>query len=98
MENVKEVNNSRDHLHFEIVREATCVNTIEECYEEGVLQLDTPMEFRNYVVDAVCCETGLLLSTNHDTIIPYRNLTLDELYVLRNYIVTNKNYKFVIEN
>jgi len=86
----------RNHLHCDIVQEATVRNSVLGNESDGVLLLKVPIRIREFVIGSVCCETGFLLSTDNEKIISYQKLTIEELSVIHNYLVGAKQYTFTL--
>lgn len=94
MDYIKQLNDFRNGLHREIVQEGTSRNCEKNGFRKGVLQLEGPIIFGDLVIGGICTETGLLVSTDNQTIIPYQNLSIDDLHVLYQYVVLGKKYSF----
>jgi hypothetical protein len=90
----QQLSDIRNHLHCGIVQEATVKNTILGNESEGVLLLNKAIRIREFVIGSVCCETGFLLSTDNEKIIPYQKLTVEDLSVIHDYLVGAKQYTF----
>lgn len=88
------LNRIRNQMHCDIVQEATVRNSINGNDSEGVLVLTTPIVFENRTVSAVCCNTGLLLSTDYDTIVPYQRLSIEELDKVHSMVCNYKQHSF----
>ncbi len=84
----------RNDIHRDIVQEATVRNLINNNDCDGILKLKEPLFFGKYEIHGVCCETGLLVSEDYDRVVSYKLLTIEELVVLHNTIVEDKNYSF----
>lgn len=93
LNNIREL---RDKLHKGLVQEATCINAKNGNKSHGVLQLTDIFQKRGTVVASICCETGLLLREDHNTIVPYQHIPTDELIDLYEYVVEKKNYLFTL--
>jgi len=96
MNYIQHLSDIRNDLHCGIVQEATVRNSVMGNDSDGVLLLKDPIKFREFIVGSICCETGFLISTDNDKIIPYQKLTVEELSVIHNYLVQSKQYTFTL--
>jgi hypothetical protein len=101
----------RDEMHCNIVQEATVRTFIIEQTTEGYLEMEEPLRLylRDYhpykgnytsecFVVGVHCESGDLVGEYIDgktKWIRYTDLTMEELAYLHDYVVQQKQYKFV---
>jgi len=85
----------RDNMHSDIVKEATVRNTINGNDSDGVLLLKDPLQFREWIISSVCCETGFLISPDNYKI-PYHKLTIKELDVVHSVVCVSKKYSFTL--
>jgi hypothetical protein len=92
----KQLSDFRNQMHSDIVLEATVKNTINGNDINGVLLLKEPLVFREWTVSSVCCETGLLISSDNDKIVPYYKLTIEELDVVHSMVCVSKKYTFTL--
>jgi hypothetical protein len=88
----------RDNIHRDIVQEATVRNAVNGNGSNGVLLLKNPLVIRGKVVASVCCETGLLVLEDNDTIVKYKDFSIEELSVLHRIIVETKQYTFTLNS
>lgn len=91
---LKNIGELRDKLHRELVQEGTCQNSINGNNSHGVLQLNEIFYGRDCIVGSVCCEKGLLLRENHNTIVSYQKISTDDLIDIHEYVVKEKKYSF----
>jgi hypothetical protein len=94
MSYTQKLNEIRNSIHKDIVVESTVRTCLLRKKGDDVLQLKNPVKVRTNTVGFVCCETGLLLSDDGDTIVRYQDLTVEELSVLHMEIVESKQYSF----
>lgn len=90
----KQITELRNTLHRDLVQEATCKNSIKGNSSHGVLHLNSPMIFGEFIISGLCCEEGLLLQPDYCRIVPYQKLSVYDLVVLHEYVVEKKNYSF----
>jgi hypothetical protein len=95
MDYYQHLSNIRNEIHREIVQEATVKNSVRGNKSDGVLLMEKPITIRDYIISSVCCETGYLISTDNDRIVPYQRLTVEELSVIHNCIVQAKQYSYI---
>jgi hypothetical protein len=88
----------RDNMHRDIVQEATVRNAINGNESDGVLLFKRPLVIRGNVVASVCCETGLLILDDNDTLVKYKDFSIEELAVLHRTIVETKQYTFTLNS
>jgi len=93
MSYTEKLNEIRSNIHRDIVIESTVKNCIHND-GGGVLQLKHPVNIDEDTIGYVCCDTGLLLSLDGDTIIRYQDLSIEDLAVLHTEIVLSKQYSF----
>jgi hypothetical protein len=94
MDYTKELSNIRNKMHCDIVQEATVRIMVSNNTTDGVISLENPIEVGGYVVQSVCCESGLLISTE-DRVVRYQDLTVEHLSVLHQSFVVGKKYTFI---
>lgn len=101
----------RDEMHCKIVQEATVHTFRVQGHTEGYIELAEPLrfyvtEYRPYGDDiteerfvvGVHSETGDLIGEDIDgnlRFVRYTDLTMEELAYLHDYVVQQKQYKFV---
>ena len=86
----------RNNLHCDIVQEACHKNYVINGSRDGVLLLKKPINIGDFTVGSICCETGLILSTDNEKIIPYQVLSIEDLSVIHESLVQVKNYTFTL--
>lgn len=91
---LKNIGELRDKLHKGLVQEGTCQNSINGNSSHGVLQLNEIFYGRDSIVASICCEKGLLLREDHNTIVPYQKISTDDLIDIYEYVVKEKKYSF----
>jgi hypothetical protein len=93
---IKNIGELRNKLHKGLVQEGTCQNSINGNSSHGVLQLNEIFFGRGSIVASICCETGLLLREDHNTIVPYQKISTDDLIDIYEYVVIEKKYSFTL--
>ena len=92
----KQLYDIRNQMHSDIVVESTVRNCVSGNDSDGVLLLKNPLQFREWTVSSVCCETGFLVSPDNDKIVPYQKLTIEELDVVHSVVCVSKQYSFTL--
>ena len=95
-EMISKIGRLRDNLHRSSVQEATSKNNVRGNSSNGVLQLNDIFYTKDTIVASICCETGLLLRENHNTVVPYQKVPTEDLISLFEYVVEKKQYSFVL--
>ena len=93
-----QINEIRLNLHRDLVQEATVRNTVNGNESDGVLLLNKTVDVGDFTVGGICCETGFILSTDCEKIIPYQKLSIEQLSVLHDYVVIGKQYSFTLNS
>jgi hypothetical protein len=93
---IKNIGELRNKLHKGLVQEGTCQNSVKGNSSHGVLQLNEIFFGRGSIVASICCETGLLLREDHNTIVPYQKIPTDDLIDIYEYVVIEKKYSFTL--
>jgi hypothetical protein len=93
---IKNIGELRNKLHKGLVQEGTCQNSVNGNSSHGVLQLNEIFFGRGSIVASICCETGLLLREDHNTIVPYQKIPTDDLIDIYEYVVIEKKYSFTL--
>lgn len=93
MDYIKQLSEIRNKMHCDIVQEATVRTMVNIQTTDGVLSLEKSIQVGDYVVQSICCETGLLISIE-DRVVRYQDLTVEDLSVLHREFVLGKHYSF----
>ncbi len=112
MDYLKQLGVIRDNMHRELVQEATVRTFIREDSTDGFIELSKPFMFckedyhplkGKYTYDCLVvgihCGSGDLMGEDaegHQLCINYRDLSIEEMGKLHEYVVQQKNFKFVL--
>lgn len=85
----------RTNVHRDLVQESTVGVFKYRNDNKGLLRFHEPVVVTGDSVGFLCCESGLPISVDGDTIIRYQHLSLNELVVIHKNVVINKGYTFI---